>query len=226
MNAITEQNQSTAVAAQGAYDPYAAYGQEAASGGGTFLKFNKGEWLKGQNDEEVGLQTKVVANMAELSIGWIRWSDGKPADRRMGLLSQGFKPEVRDQLGYTEQTEWDTDDNGKPQDPWTFTNELPVADLESGEQLTIAMSSKGGIGAIGNLCKAYGKEYRQREGLVPVVELDRSFYQHPVYKKVYVPVLNIVDWIDNDGVPKPVEDEQEEAAAPAAKPASAGKTKF
>lgn len=222
MNAITEQNKSTAVAAQGAYDPYAAYGQEAASGGGTFLKFNKGEWLKGQNDEEVGLQTKVVANMAELSIGWIRWSDGKPADRRMGLLSQGFKPDARDQLGYTDQTEWDTDDNGKPQDPWTFTNELPVADLESGEQLTIAMSSKGGIGAIGNLCKAYGKEYRQREGLVPVVELDRSFYQHPVYKKVYVPVLNIVDWIDNDGVPKPVEDEQEEAA----KPASAGKTKF
>jgi hypothetical protein len=221
MNAVTEMNSGGAVALQGGYDPFAAYGQEAASGGGTFLKFNKGEWLKGQNDDEVALGTKVVANMSELAIGWIRWSDGKPAERRLGMLAQGHKPEPRDQLGYTDATLWDTDQDGKPQDPWTFTNELPVADLETGEQLIVSMSSKGGIGAIGNLCKAYGKEYRQREGLVPVLQLDRSSYQHPVYKKVHVPVLTIMDWIDNDGVPKVAETSDEPASEPAA-----GKTKF
>jgi hypothetical protein len=223
MNAVTEMNQGTAVAVGGAYDPFAAYGQEAASGG-TFLKFNKGDWVKGQNDTEVPAGTKVVANMNELSVGWIRWSDGKPAERRLGLLVQGYKAEPRDALGYTDQTLWETDNDGKPQDPWTFTNELPVAVLDDGETLTLSMSSKGGIGAIGSLCKAYSNGRKEHPGLVPVLSLDRDSYQHPVYKKVHVPVLSIVDWIDNDGVPKPTADETSDEPADA-KPA-AGKTNF
>src|SRR6478609_3508895 len=143
MNAVTEINQGGALATAGSYDPFAAYGQEAASGSGAYLKFSKGEWLLGQNDDEIALGRKLAANMDELSIGWIRWADGKPAERRMGLLSQGHRPEPRDQLGYTDQSLWETDSDGKPQDPWTFTNELPVVEVESGEQLMLSMSSKG-----------------------------------------------------------------------------------
>lgn len=228
MNAVTEVNQGTAIAT--GYDPYAAYGQEAAAGSGNFLKFSKGEWLLGQDGKEVPLGTRYVANMAELSIGWIRWADGKPQERRMGLLAQGYKPESRDALGHTDQTQWETDGDGKPQDPWTFTNELPMAELETGEQVTFAASSKGGIGGVGNLCKAYGREYRQRGDLVPVIELQRDSYMHPVYKKLYVPVLPIVDWIENSGVPVPANDAAPDAAEeekPAATKAAAGsKTRF
>lgn len=206
MNAVAEVNQGTAVATTGGYDPYAAYGQEAASGGGDFLKFAKVEWQKGQNNDEVALGTRVAANMAELSIGWIRWSEGKPAERRFGLLAEGYKPEPRDALGYTDQTLWETDKDGKPIDPWSFTNELPVADPESGEQMTISMSSKGGIGAMGNLCKAYGREYRQRAGFVPIIELGRDSYIHREYGKLYVPVMTIVDWVENGAVPEPAND--------------------
>lgn len=241
MNAVTETNQSGAVAMQQGYDPYAAYGQEAASAG-AFLKFSKGEWLLGQNDEEVQLGKLLVANMGDLSIGWIRWVDGKPAERRMGLLGSGYKPEPRDSLGFTDQTAWERDKDGKPQDPWNFTNELPMADPETGEQMTLSVSSKGGIGAMGNLCKAYGREYRTRDGLVPVIELGRDSYKHPEYGKTYVPVLTIVDWIANDGVPqpaaKPDDDEPDsnvndaaatsaEKPAAEAKPAATGsKTRF
>jgi hypothetical protein len=237
MNAVAEINQNTAVAAQGGYDPYAAYGQEAASGG-TFLKFAKVEWQKGQNSEEVALGTQLVANMAELSIGWIRWADGKPAERRLGLLAQGYKPEPRDALGYADQSQWETDKEGKPIDPWSFTNELPVADPETGEQLTMSVSSKGGIGAIGNLCKAYGKEYRQRDGQVPVIELQRDSYIHSEYGKTYVPLIPIVGWMENSGVPQPANDgpdDEEDTGAndaapeenPAAAKAAAGsKTRF
>jgi hypothetical protein len=224
MNAVTETNSNTAVAMQGGYDPFAAYGQEAASNGGAFLKFSKGEWLLGQNDDEVSLGRHLAANMGELSIGWIRWADGKPAERRMGLLSQGHKPEARDALGYTDQANWDTDENGKPKDPWNFTNELPLADPETGEQMTFSASSKGGIGAIGNLCKAYGREYRLKDGLVPVIELGRDSYKHAVYGKTYVPVVAIVDWIDNATVPSPSTDSSEEEK-PAAS-ATGSKTRF
>lgn len=231
MNALTEVNTGGAIATQSAYDPYAAYGQEAASSG-AFLKFSKGEWLLGQNDEEVELGRRLVGNMAELSIGWIRWADGKPAERRLGLLGQGFKPEARDALGFTDQTTWETDKEGKPIDPWNFTNELPMADPETGEQMTLSVSSKGGIGAMGNLCKAYGKEYRSRDGQVPIIELGRDSYKHPEYGKTYVPVLTIVGWMENSGVPQPAanndeeEDEPREEKPAAAKAAAGSKTRF
>ncbi|MET0365636.1 MAG: hypothetical protein ABW169_13385 [Sphingobium sp.] len=226
MNAITELNQGSAVAMTGGYDPYAAYGQEAASGSGDFLKFSKGEWLKGQNDDEVELGARLAANMGELSIGWIRWEDGKPAERRMGLLSMGHKPEARNELGYSDQSQWEDDENGKPKDPWNFTNELPLANPETGEQMTFSASSKGGIGAIGNLCKAYGREYRQREGLIPIVELGRDSYKHKVYGKTYVPVISIADWVENGSVPDAPKGDDAETPAADEKPATGAKTRF
>jgi hypothetical protein len=219
MNAISNVNQGNSVAVPG-FDPFAAYGQEAASGGANFLKFAKGEWLLGQNGDEQPLGRKLVANMNELAIGWIRWTDGKPQERRMGLLASGFRPETRDALGYTDQELWDTGDDGKAVDPWTFTNELPLADPDTGEQMVFSASSKGGIGGIGNLCKSYSKERRSRGDQVPVIELQRDSYMHPVYKKLYVPVLAIVDWRDNMPDASPV------VAEPEAAPVKEGKTRF
>lgn len=226
MNAVTEINQNTAVATPGGYDPFAAYGQEAASSG-AFLKFSKGEWLLGQNDDEVELGRRLAANMDELSIGWIRWSDGKPAERRMGLLAQGFKPEPRDALGHTDESTWELDDEGRPKDPWNATNELPLADPNDGEQMTFSASSKGGIGCMGNLCKAYAREYRSKAGLTPVIELGRDSYKHAKYGKTYVPVLTIVDWVANGSVPVPAPDGGDVDEVPAAPAkATAGKTRF
>lgn len=225
MNAVSTINTGGAVAVQGGYDPYAAYGQEAAQGG-TFLKFSKGEWLLGQNGDEVALGRRLAANMEELSIGWIRWDDGKPAERRLGLLAQGYKPEPRSELGFDDQTLWAIDENGKAVDPWTFTNELPLADPETGEQMTFSASSKGGIGCIGNLCKSFAKAPERSSGKVPIIELARDSYMHPVYKKTYVPVLSIVDWVENGSVPQPPQD-ADEPADKGDKPAAAGsKTRF
>lgn len=227
MNAITEVNQGGAVAVHGAYDPFAAYGQEAASGTGDFLKFSKGEWLKGQNDDEVELGKLLAANMEELSIGWIRWEDKKPVERRLGLLAQAYKPERREDLGHLDQTQWEVDKDNKPQDPWSFTNELPVADPETGEQMVISMSSKGGIGCIGNLCKAFAKGRGANPGLVPVIELARDSYKHKEYGKTYVPVLNITDWVANGDIPEaPAASDDEEPETPAAKETTGAKTRF
>ena len=221
MNAVTETNTNTALAVPG-FDPFAAYGQQAAAGGGSFLKFSKGEYLLGQNDEEVDLNTRLVANMVEMSIGWIRWEGGKPAEREMGLLSQGHKPQPRNALGYADQALWEKDKEGKPQDPWNFTNEIPMANPDTGEQMTFSASSKGGIGAIGNLCKAYAAGRVANEGKVPVIELQRDSYKHPEYGKTYVPVLALVDWRDSmPDAPAATEDEPEAASE---KPA--GKTRF
>ena len=204
-----------AVATQGDYDPYAEYGQAAAGNTGDFLKFSKGEWLKGANDDEVALETKLAANMSELSIGWVRWNDRKPVERRMGLIAQRFKAAARDELGFSDEAKWENDESGKPQDPWQFTNELPLADPESGEQMTLSASSKGAISAIGALCKAYAAGRAANAGKVPIVSLGRDSYKHKVYGKTYVPVLTIVDWVDNGAIPDaPKAADDDEAAAP------------
>lgn len=225
MNEMTNVGQGGALVAPGGYDPFAAYGQEAAQGG-AFLKFSKGEWLLGQNDDEVALGRRLAANMDELSIGWIRWADGKPVERRMGLLASGYKPELREALGFVDQESWELDEEGRPKDPWNFTNELPLADPDDGEQMTFSASSKGGIGAVGNLCKAYAREYREKVGQVPVIELGRDSYKHPKYGKTYVPVLTIAGWVDNGSVPLPANDGGDEDEKPAAAKAAGSKTRF
>lgn len=226
MNAVAPISTGTSVGAVG-FDPFAAYGQEAAGNTGDFLKFSKGEWLKGQNDDEVKLGSRLAANLEEMSVGWIQWSDKKPVERRMGLLAQGHVPERRPELGLLDQSDWEQDKDGKPQDPWSFTNEIPVVDLDTGEQMMISMSSKGGIGAIGNLCKAYGRERGAMlaAGKVPVIELQRDSYKHKEYGKTYVPVMSLVDWIENGSVPDAPAGEDDEAE-PEAKQTTGSKSRF
>jgi hypothetical protein len=225
MNAVAEVNHNTAVAVPG-FDPFAAYGQQAASGAGNFLKFSKhGEWLLGKDDKELPCGTRLVANMDDMTIGWLRWESKVPVERLMGLLVQGYKPQMRNELGHDDQAAWETDKEGRPQDPWKFTNEIPMADPETGEQISFGVSSKGGIGAVGNLCKEYGKQYRQRLGQVPVIELQRTSYTHTEYGKTYVPVLSIVDWRDAMPDAPAVEEEVETKAAPE-KAAKSGATRF
>jgi len=232
-NALTTHDTGGAVATYGSYDPYSSYGQEAAAGGGNYLKFSKGDYLLGQAEEEVKEGTRAAANMAEFTIGWVKWKDKRPVERRMGLLAQGYKPEPRNALGDLDETQWDTDKDGKPQDPWQMTNELPLVTLDGEEQMTFSTSSRGGIGALGLLCKEYGKEYRLREGKVPVIELAVDSYKHTDYGKVYVPKFPIVDWIDNVAPAPAASGEAEEAreepkapkAASTAK-ASGSKTRF
>ena len=78
---------------------------------------------------------------------------------------------------------------------------------------TFTTNSKGGIGAIGRLCKAYGVAMREHADQYPVIELGVGTYKHTEFGKIPFPTFEIVDWVDAS-----VFDEGEEAA-----PASARK---
>lgn len=187
----------TAVQQHGAYDPYAAYGASATQNK-LYLSFKNGEYLYGANDEEVPLGTRFVANMAGLTIGWKRWSQKKATDEIMHLLTDPTPQKRRSDLGDHDQAMWEIDEkDGKKRDPWQFANELTLVGIESGDEFIFAVSSKGGIGAVGELCKTYGSLYRQRPGMVPVIELQRDSYQHKEFGKTYFPVLKLVDWVSD-----------------------------
>ncbi len=56
---------------------YTAYGLAVASDTAPFLKFVKGAYKFGTDDEDLPIGTKLIPNMPELRVGWVKWIDGK-----------------------------------------------------------------------------------------------------------------------------------------------------
>jgi hypothetical protein len=164
---------------------------------GRLLRFNKfGEYKAGQEQEEIECGTRMAAYMSSLCVGFQKWEDNRPVDQVMGPIGEGFVPPKREQLDDNDKSRWDTFDDGRPKDPWQFTNTIVLVELETSNLFTFSTASRGGLDAIGQLSLKYGERLRQHPNEMPVVELDRSKYQHPDRKvgEVRIPILRIVDW--------------------------------
>ena len=183
-------------------DYFAQYG--AVAGGssnivGKLLRFNKGEYTAGQDNDEVPEGTKIVVNMDSVMTGWVRWEDNKPVEQLMGTIASGFQPAKRSDLGHDDEKEWEVGNDGKKRDPWQFANQFLAKGLgKGGELYTFVTNSKGGFGAVGRLCTAYSQGARERSGQYPVIELQTDSYKHPEYGKTYVPKFELVDWASKD----------------------------
>lgn len=208
---------------------FEAYGDQVSTKMlvGTLLKFNKGDWIKG-DDEDIEPGTRFVANMDQLMVGWIKWVDNRPDQQIMGAVVDRFQPPRRGTLGDTDEDQWETDNDGKPRDPWQYSNYIvfkPVGrKAKEDELLTFATSSKGGIGAIGELCKSYGKEMRTHPEQYPIVEIGVNKYKHsnPEWGWIKVPTLKLVGWEKASLFARPEENSEPEAEASPAAASSTG----
>jgi hypothetical protein len=182
---------------------FEAYGNAATARSieGTLLKFSKGDFFAGQQDEEIPLGTRFVAIMDSLLVGWVCWQGNAPIEQRMGLVSDAYQPERRNDLGDLDQEKWERDGENKARDPWQFSNYLILRRAKDGEIFTFATSSRGGLGAIGELAKAYGKAMRQQPDQYPVIELGVDSYQHRDRSlgRIKIPTFRIVGWTTKDG---------------------------
>ena len=179
---------------------------------GRLLTFNKfGEYRAGQEKEEIECGTRMAAHMNSLCVGFQKWEDNRPTDQTMGPIAKGFVPPKREELGDTDKSRWDTFDDGRPKDPWQFTNTIVLVELDdTANMYTFSTASRGGLDAIGQLSLKYGERLRAHPDEVPVVELDRDAYKHADRKvgEVRVPILKIVDWIPLKDLP-PLDDSEE-----------------
>jgi hypothetical protein len=182
---------------------FEAYGEAATARAieGDLLKFVQGEFLAGQENRVIPLETRLVARMDTVAIGWLCWQDNVPVEERMGLLAEDFVPVKRPELGDLDKEHWETDAEGHPRDPWQFSNRLVAHDPESGEVFTFATTSNGGRTAVGQLCKDYGRAKRQYPDQYPIIELGADSYQHrdKSIGRVKVPVFKLVGWTDKNG---------------------------
>jgi hypothetical protein len=66
------------------------------------------------------------------------------------------------------------------------------------------------------LLKVYGQEYRQRPGMVPIVELGGDSYMHSntLYGLIHTPVLTVVGWTNADAIETEGEQPVEQIAPP------------
>lgn len=188
-------------------NPFEIYGSQVSQRAivGRLLKFSKGDWLAGEDEEELPPGTKLVANMDQLMVGWIKWVDNRPDQQIMGLIIEGYQPPKRASLGDLDQNSWEVGNDGRPRDPWQFTNYVlmkePGADGSDDENLfTFTTSSKGGLNCIGDLCKAFGKQMRMRPDEYPVVEIGTDSYNHPnkEFGRIKTPTLRVVGWEKKD----------------------------
>jgi len=159
-------------------NPFEAYGNATVNNHivGQLLKFSKGDYLAGQEGTEIPPGTKLAAIMDQLMVGWIKWRDATPVEHVMGLVSNGYVPPKRAELDDNDEDSWDTNDDGYPRDPWQFSNYLVVVEPKEKTPYTFTTSSKGGLGASGELCKFYGKAMRERPEEYPIIELGVGSY--------------------------------------------------
>ena len=198
MNQSLKLLNETSVPATQYDNPWLEAADEAGGGFGKLLKFNKGEWEI--SEDKVSEGREYIAYIDEVARGWVKFEDGTVTDRQIIKVRDG-KPPPRETLGDNDPSQWEVGDDGKPRDPYVFQWLLPMSPVEAEGDLTVyATASKGGIGAIGLLCKVYGRS--QRNGLLPIVALKTASYKHPVYGKVLKPDLPIVGWHGTPSAPQ------------------------
>lgn len=189
---------STAVAIADDADPFQAFADAVAPQYivGKLLKFSKGDWLAGENSEPVDQKASFIVGMHALLTGWVRWREFKPVEHAMISIGSRLLPPRRHELGDNDPSTWETDDRGEKRDPWQFTSYLPMIADDDREVFTFTASSKGELGALGKLSRAYAAHRRSAPGQLPVINLGSSGYPHShrEYGYVKTPLFLVTGW--------------------------------
>ena len=142
-------------------------------------------------------------NYQEAYTGWTRWSEKKPVDQRLVKCADYARKEPREDLGFTDKNQWETNDRGIPQDPWQPSDRIVLRSMDSSQDLlTFITGSVGGRNAIAKLLGKVARSVNAAEGKMPVVELQCGTYDHDDYGVVSFPIFQVIDWAYWDGEPE------------------------
>jgi hypothetical protein len=192
-NEIVKTNGSTALTTEAS--PWREFcDEERGTNFGRFLKFRKGLWTLGEDDQEVPKGARFVAALDELHHGWVRWWGGVPTDHRLGRVVDRHRVVLREELGDQDESKWEVEPNGVRRDPWSRTFYLGMRDERNDEIVCYTTSSVGGRDAVYHLTDRFDRLRHRFKGKMPVVLLESESYQHKSYGKVLKPKFRVVDW--------------------------------
>jgi hypothetical protein len=156
---------------------------------GTLLKFSDWNWSKGKEGTAVENGTTLVA--LDSAAGWVKWSEGKPTDYKMREPHRRLPD--REELGDSNEDDWEAGPDGKPKDPWQNTRFVYLVDPTTAEAFTFSTSSWGGRSAVSDLADQIQRMRFAQPGAVPVVELQAAPMLTKFGKKSK-PWFKVVDW--------------------------------
>jgi hypothetical protein len=161
------------------------------------VKFKKDKFVTA-GDAELPLGAQFVAYCADWQRGWVKFVDGELVEKRIGRVADRFKVPERDELGDLEKSLWDKDDDGVPQDPWSFQHYLPLENITTGERFVFVSSSVGGGIGVEMLCDKWAR--RLSSGLfgLPTVKLATGEFRTKKYGAVKRPHFEVVSWDDDE----------------------------
>jgi hypothetical protein len=233
-NALATQNDVNAIANlfAGGDNPFAALGSEMGVPTGAILKFsgNTGAWT--YKNEEIDNGTLLAFDIMNMRKGWVCWKGGKPVEKFVSRVMD--RAPIRDKESLPDYGPY------KEGEGWSECIEVPVKSIDTGEEMEISLSSRGGVSALARLASEFGTKVRMNidasgSPKIPLVTIDSiSFESQKAVGKKWAPVFKIVEWATADELlaqsmavdeelseePVAVEPAPAPAPAPAAKPAA------
>lgn len=148
---------------------------------GTSYFFKKG-WKFGQGKDAPKCKApRLVVNVAHLGMVWMRFAEenGKtfPVFSDLCIPALGQDIAARDELGYTDTEEWDTDDKGQPMDPWALNIAIPARAEDSNEYHHVLATGKTNHNTLLALFREYMEEAKLKPGQLPVVQFSEEDFK-------------------------------------------------
>lgn len=169
------------------------------AGGDPILRMLKdGNWVYGADDMDIQPGSRWAANILSIEHGfvsWTRYSDRDKNDKRKDeLVGERMVSFLQPQ----------PDRSALPNTGWDWTEQVSVlfqclSGEDEGTVIVYKPTSVGGITAMRKLIDSVMTQLdRDEKHPVPVVLFENDTYQHKRHGKVYVPILNIVQWVALD----------------------------
>lgn len=154
-----------------------------------FIKLTRqGEWVFGAEDTEV-TNGEWAINPQSFIEGFIAWDDGDLAGEEMAPMAG--TPILKSDLPVITSGSWAKQ----------IGFAMQCIDGEhKGTVVLYKTSSKGGTKAVRSIVQKVVQAIQNGDGdMVPIVELNSSFYKHKQYGKIYNPELTVLRWVAMDG---------------------------
>ena len=191
--------------------------QSVTAGDTPFLRLLKsGEWVFGGDDLDVETDSKWAVNTSSFGMGFQAWTTGGE------LAGEEVEPVTNPPI-----LRADLEDVGAEWKPMITVQLLCVSGQDSGLTVMYKTTSKGGVKALKKLMQEIVDHVRanpKSTAYIPVVNMTTDSYKHKQYGKIYTPILDIVDWLEDTPEAakaatkvEPEPEPEPEKAAPAAR---------
>jgi hypothetical protein len=171
----------------------------------TYMRFSKGEFTYGADNDVIDDDVEFVPDMSTLSRGYVCWVKASVAGEVMSPIASGKRI-----------TEADLPDYGPYEDGdgWREQTSIEFRRVPDGARFMFKTSSRGGTQALQKLSSEFAARMKvSKEFSLPIITMTPDSYKHERYGKIHVPKFTVVGWTataanDSDEIVAEIVDEK------------------